>query len=69
MPGNFVMKMHLNSNNRNKQITKPQQQVQPPQQVQPSKNNFNLRAVINAPMRSSIFKNAGKADCGCGGRH
>jgi hypothetical protein len=68
MSGNFVMKMHMNSNNRNKQITKPQPPSTPP--PPPKKNNFNLRTVINTPMRSAISQNAGKADCGCGsGRH
>ena len=63
MSGNLVMKMQLN----NKQISK--QQKTPKQQQSPIKNNFNLRTTLNAPMKSAMLQNAGKADCGCGGGH
>ena len=62
MSGNFVMKMRIN-----KQVLKPP--PPPPPQPPSTQKNFNLRTVINAPMRSAISLNAGRADCGCGGRH
>ena len=67
MPGSFIMKMHLN----NKQINTPSVVVVVPPPPPPIKNNFNLRTIINAPMRSTMLQNAGKVDygCGCGGRH
>lgn len=74
MPGNFVMKMHLNSNSNKQIIRKPppppppsQSQLPPPQLPPPPpiKNNLNVRNNINMPMMNAIYS-SGKG-CGCGG--
>ena len=75
MPSKLVMKMHFNSNPNKPmiklQLRQPPQPSQPPPLPKKSMPNksFGLIRSINTPMKLAISQNAGKTDCGCGGRH